>query len=65
MTECGCQKYLDEFKRWGETVKGRGEKIVDRSERVKRELTCEVERLDEQVRALKAAKLLDPGDYAF
>lgn len=58
-------QYLDDFKRWGETVKGHGEKMVDRAERVKRELINEVERLDEQVRALKAAKLLDPGDYAF
>lgn len=58
-------QYLDDFKRWGETVKGHGEKIVDRAERVKRELVNEVERLDEQIRALKAAKLLDPGDYAF
>jgi gas vesicle protein len=58
-------QYLDDFRRWGETVKGHGEKIVDRADRVKKELANEVERLDDQIRALKAAKLLDPGDYAF
>jgi len=58
-------QYMDDFKRWGETIKGHGEKIADRSDRVKRELLNEVERLDEQLRALKSAKLLDPGDFAF
>ena len=58
-------QYLDDFKKWGETIKNSGDKIVDRADRVKRELLNEVDRLDEQVRALKAAKLLDPSDYAF
>ncbi len=47
-------QYLDEFKKWGETVKGHGEKISDRAERMKKDLLKEVEALDQEVSALKA-----------
>lgn len=46
-------QYLDEFKTWGETVKGHGEKISDRAVRMAAELTKEIKRLDRQVEALK------------
>jgi DNA-binding PucR family transcriptional regulator len=46
-------QYLDEFKKWGETVKCNGEKIADRAERMKKELLTEVEALDREVSALK------------
>lgn len=58
-------QYMDEFKRWGETVKGHGDKIVDRAERVKKELVTEVEKLDKQLHSLKSAKNISPDDYAF
>lgn len=58
-------QYLDEFKRWGETVKGHGEKIVDRADRVKKELVTEVEKLDKHLHSLKSAKNITPDDYAF
>ncbi|HEV8414178.1 MAG TPA: hypothetical protein VGQ49_11325 [Bryobacteraceae bacterium] len=47
-------QYLDEFKKWGDTVKGHGEKISDRAERMKKDLLKEVEALDQEVSALKA-----------
>jgi hypothetical protein len=47
-------QYLDEFKKWGETVKSHGEKISDRAERMKKDLLKEVEALDHEVSALKA-----------
>jgi hypothetical protein len=47
-------QHLDEFKKWGETVKCNGEKIADRAERMKKELLLEVEALDQEVSALKA-----------
>lgn len=47
-------QYLDEFKKWGDTVKGHGVKISDRAERMKKDLVKEVEALDHEVSALKA-----------
>lgn len=47
-------QHLDEFKKWGETVKCNGEKIADRAERMKKDLLLEVEALDQEVSALKA-----------
>ena len=38
--------YLEEVRKWAETVKGHGEKIVDRSARMAEELRRDVERLD-------------------
>jgi hypothetical protein len=47
-------QYLDEFRKWGDTVKGHGEKISDRAERMKKDLLKEVEALDLEVSAMKA-----------
>jgi hypothetical protein len=47
--------YLDEVRRWAETVRGHGEKIADRSGRMVEELKREVERLDAQVAAMRTA----------
>lgn len=46
--------WLDELKRMAETVKGHGEKILDRAVRMRADLAKEVERLDRQIGALKA-----------
>jgi hypothetical protein len=46
-------QYLDDFKKWADTVKCHGEKIADRAERMKKELLTEVEALDQGVSALK------------
>jgi hypothetical protein len=45
--------YLAEVRRWAETVKGHGEKIVDRSTTMATELRRDVERLDAQVAAMR------------
>jgi hypothetical protein len=45
--------YLEEVRRWAETVKGHGEKIADRSSRMIEDLRREVERLDTQVAAMR------------
>ena len=45
--------FLDEVRRWAETVKGHGEKIADRSARMADELRREVERLDAQVASMR------------
>jgi hypothetical protein len=45
--------HLDEVRRWAETVKGHGEKIVERSTRMAEELRREVERLDAQVASMR------------
>jgi hypothetical protein len=58
-------QYLDEFKRYADTIKGHGEKIADRADRMKRDLLSEVDRLDKHLHSLKAAKNLTPDDYAF
>ena len=47
--------YLDEFRKWAETMKGHSEKIIDRADRMKNDLESEVQRLQEQVAALRAA----------
>jgi hypothetical protein len=46
--------YLDDVRRWAETVKGHGEKIIDRSARMAAELQRDVDRLDAQLSALRA-----------
>jgi hypothetical protein len=43
--------YLDDVRRWAETVKGHGEKILDRSARMASELQRDVDRLDAQLAA--------------
>lgn len=47
--------FLDEVRKWAETVKGHGEKIVDRSARMAEELRREVGRLDAQLAAMRTA----------
>jgi hypothetical protein len=50
--------HLDEVRRWAETVRGHGEKIVDRTTRMAEELRRDVERLDAQVASMKTP---EPG----
>lgn len=45
--------YLDEVRKWAETVKGHGEKIADRSARMAADLQRDVERLDAQIAAIR------------
>jgi hypothetical protein len=47
--------YLDDVRKWAETVKGHGEKIVDRTLRMAEELTRDVERLDAQLAAMRVS----------
>ena len=47
--------YLDDVARMAGTVKNNGEKILQRMERMREQLAGDVERLDEQVRALRSA----------
>jgi len=46
-------QYLDEFRKWGQTIQRNGESIASRAERMKAALEQEVARLDEHVAALK------------
>jgi hypothetical protein len=48
--------YLEEVRRWAETVKGHGEKIADRSSRMVDELRRDVERLDVQIASMRTAE---------
>jgi G:T-mismatch repair DNA endonuclease (very short patch repair protein) len=48
--------YLDEVRKWAETVKGHGEKIAERSSRMADELRRDVELLDAQVAAMRMAR---------
>jgi hypothetical protein len=48
--------HLEEVRKWAETVKGHGEKIADRSVRMTEELRRDVERLDAQIAAMRAAE---------
>jgi hypothetical protein len=45
--------YLDDVRKWAETVKGHGEKIADRTSKMAEELARDVERLDAQVSAMR------------
>ena len=45
--------YLDDVRKWAETVKGHGEKIIERTARMADELRKDVERLDAQVAAMR------------
>ncbi|HEX8791790.1 MAG TPA: hypothetical protein VF765_12635 [Polyangiaceae bacterium] len=45
--------YLDDVRKWAETVKGHGEKIAERSARMGDELRREVERLDTQIASMR------------
>jgi hypothetical protein len=47
--------YLDDVARMAGTVKNNGEKILQRMERMREQLAADVDRLDEQVRSLRAA----------
>jgi hypothetical protein len=48
--------YLEEVRKWAETVKGHGEKISDRSSRMVEELRRDVERLDLQIASMRTAE---------
>ena len=48
-------QYLDDVARMAGTVKNNGEKILQRMERMREQLAGDVERLDEQLRALRSA----------
>jgi hypothetical protein len=48
--------YLEEVRKWAETVKGHGEKIADRSARMVEDLRRDVERLDVQIAAMRTAE---------
>jgi hypothetical protein len=48
--------YLEEVRKWAETVRGHGEKIVDRTIRMADELRREVDRLDAQIGAMRTAE---------
>jgi gas vesicle protein len=45
--------YLEEIRKWAETVKSSGEKIGDRAQKMSADLAREVERLDQHIAALK------------
>jgi hypothetical protein len=45
--------YLDDVRKWAETVKGHGEKIIERTARMADELRRDVERLDSQVASMR------------
>jgi hypothetical protein len=47
--------HLDEVRRWAETVRGHGEKIVDRTSRMAEELQRDVDLLDAQVASMRTA----------
>jgi hypothetical protein len=47
--------YLDDVRKWAETVKGHGEKIAERSCRMAEELRRDVERLDAHVASVRTA----------
>jgi hypothetical protein len=49
--------YLDDVRRWAETVKGHGEKIAERSARMADELRGDVERLDVQIASMRTANV--------
>lgn len=45
---------LEEIQKLAQTVKGHGDKIVDKSDRMRKELVLQIEKLDEQIDALGA-----------
>ena len=47
--------YLDDVRKWAETVKGHGEKIAERTGRMADELRRDVERLDVQIASMRTA----------
>jgi hypothetical protein len=49
--------YLDDVRKWAETVKGHGEKIADRSARMAEELRRDVELLDAQLTAMRTSNI--------
>jgi hypothetical protein len=49
-------QYLDDLHTWGQTVQSNGAKITDRTERMKKDILEEIERLDAQVDLLKSAQ---------
>jgi hypothetical protein len=51
--------YLDDVRKWAETVKGHGEKIAERSAKMAEELTRDVDRLDAQIAAMRTGG--EPG----
>jgi hypothetical protein len=51
--------YLDDVRKWAETVKGHGEKIADRSARMAEELRRDVELLDTQLAAMRTSNVVE------
>jgi hypothetical protein len=47
--------YLDDIAKWSETIASSNAKVRDRVERMTKDFAREIERLDEQVAALKTA----------
>jgi hypothetical protein len=48
--------FLDDVRKWAETVKGHGEKIIERSVRMSEELRRDVDRLDTQIASMRKAE---------
>ncbi len=48
--------YLDDVRKWAETVKGHGDKIAERTSRMGEELQRDVDRLDAQIAAMRTAE---------
>jgi hypothetical protein len=47
-------KYLADFQTWGEIVRSHGEKIAERSKKMRADLIKEIERLDAQLASLRS-----------
>jgi hypothetical protein len=48
--------FLDDVRKWAETVKGHGEKIIERTTRMSEELRRDVDRLDTQIASMRKAE---------
>jgi hypothetical protein len=49
-------QYLDDLHTWGQTVQSNGAKISDRTERMKKDILEEIERVDAQVEIIKSGQ---------
>ena len=47
-------KYLEDFQTWGETVRSHGEKIPERSKKMRADLVKEIELLNAQLASLRS-----------
>ena len=54
-------QHLDQIKTWSETIRGHGDKICERTMRMKTDLTKEVERLDEAVAGMHSQPQAGPA----